>query len=92
MKLKTTPEEEMIKLKMRYAQNRGVEPVVETSKEPVKKITNGKSVVKRPLIDLKPYLDIIENDFRRLAGLKSREQIKKENTYDPLMAAWLSGR
>ena len=87
-------EEEMQKLKARYAQSRGtvVEQPVE-KKEAPKRIAAPRRVASRlPRFSLKPYLNVIKNDVRRLFGLKSLEEIKKENTYDPLMAAWKRGR
>jgi hypothetical protein len=86
-------EEEMQKLKDRYAQARGnkVEQPLE-KKEIVKRTTAPKTSSKIPTIDFKPYIHIIKNDVRRIFGLKSLEEIKKENTYDPLMAAWKRGR
>jgi hypothetical protein len=83
-------DEEMRKLKERYAQTRGTATV--KKKEPVKRIMPVRRSFKLPQINLKPYLHIIENDFRKLMGLPSIEEIKKRNTYDPLMAAWLRGR
>ncbi|MFA5150801.1 MAG: hypothetical protein WC433_07915 [Candidatus Omnitrophota bacterium] len=83
-------EEELKKLKERYAQTRGAAPI--KKKEPVKRIMPVRRSFKLPQINLKPYLHIIENDFRKLMGLPSIEEIKKRNTYDPLMAAWLRGR
>ena len=81
-------EEEMRKLKERYAQTRGTTTV----KKPVKRIAPARRSFKLPQINLKPYLHVIENDFRKLMGLKSLEEVEKENKYDPLMAAWLRGR
>ena len=83
-------EEELKKLKERYAQTRGTATV--KKKEPVKRIAAPQRKLKLPRLNLKPYLHIIENDFRRLMGLKSLEEIEKENKYDPLMVAWLRGR
>jgi len=85
-------EEEMRKLKERYAQTRGTATVKKPVKEPVKKIMPVRRSFKLPQINLKPYLHVIENDFRKLMGLKSLEEVEKENKYDPLMAAWLRGR
>ena len=84
-------EEELKKLKERYAQTRGTTTPVK-KKEPVKKIMPVRRSFKLPQINLKPYLHVIENDFRKLMGLKSLEEVEKENKYDPLMAAWLRGR
>jgi uncharacterized membrane protein len=85
-------EEEMRKLKERYAQTRGAVVAPEKKEVPVKKVVAPRVGIKPSIIDLKKYLNIMEGDVRRLFGLKSREQIKKENTYDPLMAAWKRGR
>jgi len=100
MKLRTTPEEEMAKLKARYAQartNPTVEQITPEKKAAVETIIK-KRTSHRPGIGerikkfVASYLRVIESDFRRMMGLKSREQIRKENTYDPLMAAWKRGR
>lgn len=85
-------EEEMAKLKARYAQTRGGAPPEQAKKEAPKRIAAPSGGIKLPRFSLKPYLNVIEDDARHLFGLKSREQIKKENTYDPLMAAWKRGR
>ena len=86
-------EEEMAKLKLRYAQTRGnsVETPIE-KKEAPKRIAAPKVGVKLPRFDLKPYLNIIQNDVRRVMGLKSLEELEKESRYDPLLEAWKRGR
>ena len=80
----------MRKLKERYAQTRGApaEPI----KEIPKRIAAPREGVRLPRFDLKPYLNIMEDDMRRLFGLKSREEIKKEKTYDPLLEMWKRSR
>jgi hypothetical protein len=96
----TTREEEMAKLKARYAKERGnpaVEQITPEKKAAVQTVIK-RRVVGRASIGEKirgvvtPYLHIIENDFRKVMGLKSLEEIEKEKTYDPLMAAWKRGR
>jgi hypothetical protein len=93
----TTREEEMAKLKARYARTRGKiieEPVVQKEAEPVRRIVVNKkdSFSERIKKFINSYLVVIESDFRRVMGLKSREALKKEKEYDPLMAAWKRGR
>jgi hypothetical protein len=90
--LMVSREEEMRKLKERYAQTRGAVVAPEKKEVPVKKVVTPKINLKPPIINLKKYLNIVEDDARKLMGLKSREEIKKESIYDPLMAAWKRGR
>jgi hypothetical protein len=90
--LMVSREEEMRKLKERYAQTRGGVVEVEKKEAPKRIATPVKTNLRLPRFNISPYLNIMEGDVRRLFGLKSREQIKKENTYDPLMAAWKRGR
>ena len=94
-------EEEMAKLKARYAQARGnpaVEQLTPEKKVAAQTVVKRRVVVARPgMIErikgfAAPYLHIIENDFRRVFGLRSIEQVQKEKEYDPLMAAWKRGR
>jgi hypothetical protein len=85
-------EEEMRKLKERYAQARGGVVAPEKKESPKRIAAPVKVGVKLPRIDLSPYLHIVENDFRRLMGLPSLEEIKKKNTYDPLLEAWKRSR
>ena len=90
----TTREEEMAKLKTRYAQARGT--VVEQpseKKEPVKKVgVTPRTGVKLPRFNITPYTHIIKNDVRRLFGLKSLEELEKEARYDPLLESWKRSR
>jgi hypothetical protein len=87
----TTREEEMAKLRERYAQKmKGGIPEEKPQKEeaPVIKIK-----LKKPRINLKPYLFLIENDIRKIFRLPQREWgvggLKFEELKKPLNLDWL---
>ena len=96
----TTREEEMANLKARYAKarnNPAVEQLTPEKKVAVqtavkRRVASRPGVIERIKGFAAPYLHIIENDFRRVLGLKSREELQKEKEYDPLMAAWKRSR
>ena len=96
----TSREEEMANLKARYAKarnNPAVEQLTPEKKVAVQTVMKRRVVVRAGIGEkikgiVAPYLHIIENDFRKIIGLKSLEELEKEKAYDPLMAAWKRGR
>lgn len=88
----TTREEEMAKLRERYArQMKGGETTVEPPR--LEEAPVVKMKVKRPRIDLKPYFFLIENDIRKLFRLPQKEWgvggLKFEELKKPLNLEWL---
>jgi hypothetical protein len=87
----TTREEEMAKLRERYAR------LQKGEKEPDEKPRNGapviKTMVKKPRFNLKPYLFLIENDIRKVFRLPQKEWkvggLKFETRKKPLDLKWL---
>ena len=87
-----TREEEMAKLRDRYArQMKGGDAPVEKPKPQKKESTV--VVIKKPRINLKPYLFLIENDIRKLFHLPQKEWgvggFKFEQSNKPLNLEWL---
>mgnify|MGYP001240641483 CR=1 FL=1 len=88
----TTREEEMAKLRERYArlQKGEKEPVEQTKREEPIVI---KTKIKKPRFNLKPYLFLIENDIRKLFRLPQKEWklggLKFEESKKPLDLKWL---
>ena len=88
----TTREEEMAMLKARYAHQVRNKDSPEEKKE-----TNITPVIptkiKKPRIDLKPYLFLIENDIRKVFRLPQKEWkvggLKFEELEKPLNLGWL---
>jgi hypothetical protein len=90
-RLTTTREEEMAKLRERYARmQKGEKEPVEKVKE---EITVVKTKIKKPRINLKPYLFLIENDVRKVFRLPQKEWkvggLKFEELKKPLNLDWL---
>ena len=87
----TTREEEMAMLKARYARlQKGDIPVEKPRAEEAPIITTR---IKKPRVDLKPYLFLIENDLRKLFRLPQKEWkiggLKFEELKKPLNLGWL---
>lgn len=88
----TTREEEMAKLRERYArlQKGEKEPVEQTKREEPIVI---KTKIKKPRVNLKPYLFLIENDIRKIFRLPQKEWklggLKFEELKKPLNLEWL---
>lgn len=90
----TTREEEMAKLRDRYAQQIRHQGAPELKKNKVKNETPIiKIKVKKPIINLKPYLFLIENDIRKVFRLPQKEWkvggLKFEQSDKPLNLEWL---
>ena len=89
----TTREEEMAKLRERYArlQKGGDVPVEKPKPRPREEIPT--IVIKKPRMNLKPYLFLIENDIRKIFRLPQKEWkvcgLKFEQTNKPLDLEWL---
>ena len=88
----TTREEEMAKLRERYARmQKGEKEPVETPRRDEPIII--KTKVKTPRINLKPYLFLIENDVRKVFRLPQKEWkvggLKFEELKKPLNLEWL---
>jgi hypothetical protein len=87
----TTREEEMAKLRDRYAQQMkgGGAPVEKPKQQRELPVV----VIKKPRINLKPYLFLIENDIRKLFHLPQKEWgvggFKFEQSDKPLNLEWL---
>ena len=88
----TTREEELAKLRERYArmQKGEKEPVEQTKRDEPIVI---KTKIKKPRINLKPYLFLIENDVRKVFRLPQKEWkvggLKFEELKKPLDLRWL---
>lgn len=88
----TTREEEMAKLRERYArmQKGESEPVEKTKRDEPIVI---KTKIQKPRINLKPYLFLIENDVRKVFRLPQKEWkvggLKFEELKKPLDLKWL---
>jgi len=89
----TTREEEMAKLKARYAKqvrNKDLPEEKKVEKEPEPIITTR---IKKPLFNAKPYFFLIENDIRKLFRLPQKEWkmggLKFEELKKPLNLDWL---
>jgi len=87
----TTREEEMAKLRERYARlQKGEKEPVEKPQEESTVIT---TVIKKPRVDLKPYMFLIENDIRKVFRLPQKEWkvggLKFETRKKPLDLKWL---
>jgi hypothetical protein len=88
----TTREEEMAKLRDRYARqmksNVSVEKKLQPQEEPIVKLKE-----KKHRLNFKPYFFLIENDIRRLFRLPQKEWkvggLKFEQTNKPLNLEWL---
>jgi hypothetical protein len=90
----TTREEEMAKLKARYAKQIRNQKVPEEKKpETIETPPIIKTKIKKPRVDLKPYLFLIENDIRKLFRLPQKEWkmggLKFEELKKPLNLEWL---
>lgn len=88
----TTREEELAKLRDRYARlQKGEKEPVEKPRE--KEAPVIKTVVKKPRVDLKPYAFLIENDIRKVFRLPQKEWkvggLKFEEIKKPLNLGWL---
>jgi len=89
----TTREEEMAKLRDRYARQMKGDYTTEEKKPQLQEAPIIKPKVKKPRLNLKPYLFLIENDIRRLFWLPQKEWgvggLKFEQTNKPLNLEWL---
>lgn len=89
----TTREEEMAKLRDRYARQMKGDISVEKKPKPREEAPVIKTKVKKPRLNLKPYLFLIENDIRRLFRLPQKEWkvggLKFEELKKPLNLEWL---
>ncbi len=87
----TTREEEMAKLRDRYARQMKGEPNEEVKLQKPRK--EKVVVVKKPRVNLKPYLFLIENDIRKVFRLPQKEWksggFKFETSSKPLNLEWL---
>ncbi|MFA5247971.1 MAG: hypothetical protein WCX79_00900 [Candidatus Paceibacterota bacterium] len=87
-----TREEEMAKLRDRYARLQKGDTPVEKPK-PREESPIIKTKVKKPRLNLKPYLFLIENDIRKLFRLPQKEWkvggLKFETIDKPLNLEWL---
>lgn len=88
----TTREEEMAKLRDRYARLQKGDAPIEKPKSRNEPVII-KTKVKKPRINLKPYLFLIENDIRKLFRLPQKEWkiggLKFEQSNKPLDLEWL---
>jgi len=89
----TTREEEMAKLRERYARlQKGEKEPVEKPKEKESPVI--KTMVRKPRVNLKPYLFLIENDIRKIFRLPQKEWklggLKFEDSKKPLNLEWLN--
>ena len=87
-----TREEEMAKLRERYARmQKGESEPVEAPRRDEPVVI--KTKIKKPRIDLKPYLFLIENDVRKVFRLPQKEWgvggLKFEELKKPLNLDWL---
>jgi hypothetical protein len=89
----TTREEEMAKMRERYARlQKGGAPEI---KKPAPKEETPiiKTKIKKPRLNPKPYLFLIENDIRKVFGLPQKEWkvggLKFETSNKPLNLEWL---
>lgn len=92
----TTREEEMAKLRERYVrQMKGESDPVEKP-QPRNEAPVIKMKVKKPRVNLKPYLFLVENDIRKIFRLPQKEWgvggLKFEESKKPLNLDWLEKR
>lgn len=89
----TTREEEMAKLRERYARQMKGDLLEEEKPRKVESPVI-KMKVKKSYFDLKPYLFLIENDIRKLFRLPQKEWgvggLKFEHSNKPLDLEWLN--
>ena len=95
----TTREEEMAKLRERYyaRMQKGIDiqdaPTNKTTKKAPEVPTVIETKIKKPRINLKPYLFLIENDVRKVFRLPQKEWkvggLKFEELKKPLNLDWL---
>jgi len=88
----TTREEEMAKLRNRYARLQKGDAPIEKPK-PRNEPVIIKTEIKKPRVNLKPYLFLIENDIRKIFRLPQKEWevggLKFEQSNKPLDLEWL---
>ncbi len=88
-----TREEEMAKLKARYAKQIRNQKMPEEKKQETIETPIITTKIKKPRADLKPYLFLIENDIRKLFRLPQKEWkvggLKFEELKKPLNLDWL---
>jgi hypothetical protein len=92
----TTREEEMAMLKARYARQMKGGAVEETKKPQPQEAPIITTRIKKPRINLKPYIFLVENDIRKLFRLPQKEWktggLKFEELKKPLNLGWLEKR